>query len=65
VNGSPTKEFFFPKKGLCQCDPLATFLFLIVAKGLARVLRMAEEKDLIDSLEIGRANVRVTHATIR
>jgi len=52
VNGSSTKEFF-PMKGLHQGDPLAPFLFLIMAEGLAGVSRMAEEKNLIDSLEIG------------
>jgi len=51
VNGSPTKEFI-PRKGLRQEDLLAPFLFLIVAEGLAGVLRMADEKHLIDNLEI-------------
>ena len=47
VNGSPTGEFS-PRRGLRQGDPLAPFLFLIVAEGLAGVSRMAEEKNLID-----------------
>jgi len=46
-------------KGLRQGDPLAPFLFLIVAEGLVRVSRMAEEKNLIDSLEVGRDIVKV------
>jgi len=58
VNGSPTREFF-PRKGLCQGDPLAPFLFLIVAEGLAGVARVAEEKKLIDSLEVGKNKVKV------
>ncbi|XP_068497985.1 uncharacterized protein [Phaseolus vulgaris] len=58
VNGCPTKEFF-PMKGLRQGDPLAPFLFLLVAEGLAKVSRMAEEKNLIDSLEVGRDRVKV------
>jgi len=58
VNGSPTKEFL-PKRGLRQGDPLAPFLFLIAAKGLAGVSRMAVEKNLIDSLEIDREKVKV------
>ena len=58
VNGSPTKEFF-PKKGLRQGDPLALFLFLIVAEGLVGVSTMTEEKNLIDSLEVGRDKVEV------
>jgi len=53
VNGSPTKEFF-PRKGLRQGDPLAPFLFLIVAEGLAGVTRVAEEKKFIDSVEVGK-----------
>jgi len=58
VNDSPTKALF-PKKGLRQGDSLAPFLFLIVAEGLAGVLRMVVEKNLIDSLEIGRKKVKV------
>ncbi|XP_068486479.1 secreted RxLR effector protein 78-like [Phaseolus vulgaris] len=40
VNGSP-KEEFEPQKGLRQGDPLAPFLFLIVAEELAGVVRQA------------------------
>ncbi|XP_068477366.1 uncharacterized protein [Phaseolus vulgaris] len=58
VNGSPTREFT-PRKGLRQDDPLAPFLFLLVAEGLVGVSRMAKEKNLIDSLEVGRARVKV------
>jgi len=59
VNGNPIREFI-PRKGLRQGDLLATFLFLIVAEGLVGVSRMAEEKNLIDSLEVGRAKVKVS-----
>jgi len=38
VNGSRTEEFK-PRKGSRQDYPLAPFLFLIVAEGLARVVR--------------------------
>ena len=38
VNGSPTDEFK-PSRGLRQGDPLAPFLFLVVAEGLARIVR--------------------------
>ncbi|XP_068475153.1 secreted RxLR effector protein 78-like [Phaseolus vulgaris] len=58
VNGSPTREFL-PRKGLRQGDPLAPFLFLIVAEGLAGVTREVEEKKLIDSLEVGKDKVKV------
>jgi len=51
VNESLTQEFK-PKKGLRQGDPLAPFLFLIVAEGLAGVVRKAVEKDFLESVEI-------------
>jgi len=57
-NGSPTKEFN-PKKGLRQGDSLAPFLFLIAAEGLAEVSRIVIEKDLVESLEIGKNSVKV------
>jgi len=58
VNGSPTKEFF-PIKGLRQGNPLTSFLFLIVAEGLAKVSRNANSLGMIDSWEVGSKNVRV------
>ena len=59
VNGSPTGEFT-PQRGLRQGNPLAPFLFLIAAEGLVGVSRMVEEKNLIDSLEVGRGKVKVS-----
>ena len=58
VNGSPTKEFK-PRKGLRQRDPLALFLFLIVAEGLARAIRERIEKDLVESVEIRGRFIKV------
>jgi len=58
VNGSPTKEFK-PRKGLRQRDPLALFLFLIVAEGLARAIRERIEKDLVESVEIKGRFIKV------
>lgn len=40
VNGSPSEEFRM-EKGLRQGDPLAPFLFLIVAEGLSGLVRQA------------------------
>ncbi|MCI04724.1 LINE-1 reverse transcriptase like [Trifolium medium] len=42
VNGSPTEEFKV-YKGLRQGDPLSPFIFLIVAEGLAGMVRRAVE----------------------
>jgi len=58
VNGNPTKEFIH-KRGLRQGGLLAPFLFLISAEGLTGVSRLAIEKNLIDSLEIGNKKVKV------
>jgi len=58
VNGSPTKEFK-PRKWLRQGDPLAPFLFLIVAEGLAGAVREAVDKDMLKSVEIGGRFIKV------
>jgi len=59
VNGSPTTEFK-PMKGLRQGDPLAPFPFRIAAEGLAGVVRQAEEKMLVESIEVGEGRVKVS-----
>jgi len=46
-------------RGLRQGDPLAPFLFLIVAEGLTGVVRKAVEKNLVESLEVGVQKVKV------
>ncbi|KAJ9565840.1 hypothetical protein OSB04_001806 [Centaurea solstitialis] len=43
VNGSPTEEFLM-EKGIRQGDPLAPFLFLVVAEGLHILVEEAIEK---------------------
>ena len=58
VNGSPTKEFI-PHKGLRQGDPLAPFLFLNVAEGLAGVSRNVVELNLVESLAIENKKIKV------
>jgi len=58
VNGSPTKEFR-PKRGLRQGDPLASFLFLIVAEGLIRLLREAKRASVFSRVEVGSEKVFV------
>ena len=53
VNGSPTKEFV-PTRGLRQGDPLAPFLFNIVAEGLTGMMRVATAKNLYRSFMVGK-----------
>jgi len=57
INGSPTEEFK-PSRGLRQGDPLAPFLFLLVAKGLAGLVRQASKKNMLRSVKVGRNEVK-------
>jgi len=59
VNGSPTEEFK-PARGLRQGDPLAPFLFIVVAEGLASLVRQAVRVNLLTGLKIGRKEVEVS-----
>jgi len=56
VNGSPSEEFK-PTRGLRQGDPLAPFLFLVVAEGLAGLVRQALRKDMLRGVKVGRNNI--------
>jgi len=58
VNGSPTKEFK-PSRGLRQADPLAPFLFIVVAEGLAGLVRQAVKARLLSGIKIGKKEVEV------
>ena len=50
VNGSPTEEFK-PTRGLRQGDPIAPFLFIVVAEGLAGLVRQAMKADLLSGVK--------------
>jgi len=52
INGSPTTEFV-PERGLRQGDPLAPFLFNIVAEGLTGLMRTAISKNMFSSYQVG------------
>jgi len=58
VNGSLTKEFKL-SRGLRQGDPMAPFLFLIVAQGLAGLVKQATRKNLFSGLKVGDKEVDV------
>ena len=59
VNGSPTEEFK-PFRGLRQGDPLAPFLFLVVAEGLAGIVRQALRANMLTGLKIGSKEVEMS-----
>jgi hypothetical protein len=60
VNGSPTPEVNI-QRGLKQGDPLAPFLFLLVAEGFAGLMRSAVEKKLFKGFGVGPDNLIVSH----
>lgn len=62
VNGSPTNEFRM-SKGLRQGDPMAPFLFLIVAEGLNGLIRSVVDKNIYKEYILeGRDNsVGISH----
>ncbi|KAJ9555396.1 hypothetical protein OSB04_010010 [Centaurea solstitialis] len=60
VNGSPTKEFLMGK-GLRQGDPLASFLFLLVAENLHLLVEEAKEKGHFEGLSIGNDGLEISH----
>jgi len=50
-------EEFRPSRGLRQGDPLAPFLFLIVAEGLAGLVRKAIKENLLRGVKVGRTEI--------
>ena len=56
VNGSPTEEFK-PSRGLRQGDPMAPFLFLVVAEGLASLVRQASKQNMLTGVKVGRKEI--------
>lgn len=53
VNGSPTNEFRM-EKGVRQGDPIAPFLFLIVAEGLNGIVKRAVDTNNFRPLNVGK-----------
>jgi hypothetical protein len=60
VNGSPTKEFNI-QRGLKQGDPLAPFLFLIVAEGFGGLMKKAVEDNVFKGFPCGGDGTVVSH----
>lgn len=60
VNGSPIEKFKREKE-LRQGDPLAPFLFLIVAEGLGGLVRRAVNQELFKGYVVGEGGVQISH----
>nr|KYP60963.1 Transposon TX1 uncharacterized [Cajanus cajan] len=58
VKGSPTEEFT-TQRGLRQGDPLAPFLFLVVAEGMSGMMREVVNKGLYTGYRVGKDQVEV------
>lgn len=56
VNGSPSSEFGM-QQGLRQGDPLAHFLYVVVAERLSGLMREAVSKNLFASYLVGKNKV--------
>ena len=56
VNGSPTANFK-PMRGLRHGDPLALFLFIVVAEGLVGLVRQTLKANMLKSVKVGRYEV--------
>jgi len=57
INGSPTEEFKLSRE-LRQEDPLAPFLFLVVAKGLVGLVRQASKQNMLKGVKVGRKEIK-------
>jgi hypothetical protein len=60
INGSPSEEINI-QRGLKQGDPLAPFLFLLVAEGLGGIMRRAVELNRFHGFRVGNNGVVVSH----
>jgi hypothetical protein len=60
VNGSPTEEIDI-KRGLKQGDPLAPFLFLVVAEGFSGLMDNAVNRNLFKGFEVKRGGTVISH----
>jgi hypothetical protein len=60
VNGSPTNEINI-QRGLKQGDPLAPFLFLLVAEGLGGAMNRAVEVGLFKGFAIRNSGLVISH----
>jgi len=60
VNGSPAEEICV-QRGLKQGDPLAPFLFLLVAEGFSGLMTNAVNRNLFQGFEIKRGGSVISH----
>lgn len=59
VKGNPIDELCM-KRGLRQGGPLAPFLFLVVAEGLASLMRITIQKELFSGIKMGNLDFAIS-----
>ncbi|CAL0305562.1 unnamed protein product [Lupinus luteus] len=57
INGTPSSQFSV-SRGIRQGDPMAPFMFLMVAEGFAGLVRQARNVGLLDGYKIGKYVVK-------
>lgn len=60
INGVP-KGTIIPSRGLCQGDPISSYLFLLCAEGLLALLRKKEAPGMIRGVAISRQAPLISH----
>ena len=60
INGSLSKPFSM-ERGLRQGDPLSSFLFILVAKVLNKMVVEAEQSGIVEGLLVGKDKVALSH----
>lgn len=60
MNGEPT-EFFEPKVGLRQGDPLSPYLFILIMEILSRKILQLQEKEEIKGIKVGKHALAISH----
>jgi hypothetical protein len=60
INGSPSEEINI-QRGLKQGDPLAPFLFLLVAEGLGGLMKKAVATSRFRGFQVGSSGFNVSH----
>jgi len=58
--GPPTKEIDI-QRGLKQGDPLAPFLFLMVAEGFSGLMRKAVRNNMFEGFRVGEGDLVISH----